>query len=122
MSIAIGVTKHNLRPASTVPMPDAYRGTLFNPNNFNNTLTLFNKELMEKCWSQNPNDRPTFLEISQSPRQMSLKHPLVNFQTHDATTDAPIGAAYFVQTSIKGANLLWDKLPNEMEAAMSISQ
>lgn len=76
--------------------------------------------MIEKCWAQSPDDRPNFLEITQTLRQLSISYPLLNYQAQNITAEAPIGSAYFVHTNVTGGNLLWDKVPNEMEAAMSM--
>lgn len=75
---------------------------------------------MTDCWAQDPDKRPSFDEIMQRLRQMSSKHPVVNFGSQSTRVDAPVGRAAFVYTSIGGAETLWDEIPKEMHTAVSL--
>ena len=74
---------------------------------------------MVACWDQNPEKRPTFTEIAQQIRQLALKHPLVNYQSHEST-EAPSGYVHFVHTEVLGGNILWNQMPDDMLKALSM--
>lgn len=72
------------------------------------------KDLMTECWAQEPDKRPFFEDIVARLRQLSSSHPMVNFWTKDAHTEAPTGKVVLVQTEISYGNILWDTIPTEM--------
>lgn len=102
MYVALEVCRNNLRPA------------------VENSVNSEYKALMQDCWAPDPNARPSFQQIVERLRQLTMKYPMVNFTSETATSDAPSGMVYFVQTDVFEGDSLWDKAPNEMLQAIGL--
>jgi Protein tyrosine and serine/threonine kinase len=103
MAVAIEVLQKRLRPVISPQVPAELQ------------------ELILDCWAQEPTKRPSFMQITDRLRSMTMQHPVYNFGSHSASrNEAPTGNLYLVATEIENLFALWDAHPRPLQNALSM--
>eukprot|EP00002_Diphylleia_rotans_P007582 TRINITY_DN1721_c0_g1_i7.p1 TRINITY_DN1721_c0_g1~~TRINITY_DN1721_c0_g1_i7.p1 ORF type:complete len:2527 (+),score=479.25 TRINITY_DN1721_c0_g1_i7:47-7627(+) len=83
-------------------------------------------DIMQKCWAQDPKNRPTFTQVVkdiQGLRELSGSNSssFASFRREmDADQKWPTGEVCFVVTQLSGSEELWDEMPEAIADALHI--